>query len=212
MKVAQTVLGPVQTNCYFAIGEDGTTAVIDPADRGKQIYQAAQKEGLRIQGILLTHGHFDHIGGVDELRELTGAPVYLHQADQALPGDGGANLSRMFGQPALTCQVDHLVKDGDKIAMGDLEFAVLHTPGHTPGSCVYLVEDAMFSGDTLFAGSIGRTDLPGGNPDAMTESLRRLANLEWDYRIFPGHGERSVLSQELLHNPYLANLRDREKP
>ena len=192
MQIITIPCGPVMANSYIVRQEGSPTcAVIDPAD-AKLIFDRLQKEGLTCTHILLTHGHFDHGGDADRVRRLTGAPVYLHPADRALPS---------WLTHGLTA--DRELADGDELDFDGLRFKVLHTPGHTPGSVCFLCGDALFAGDTLFAGSCGRTDLPGGSWKTLAASLRRLAELEGDYTVLPGHGEATTLSEERESNPFM---------
>ena len=183
-------LGAYQTNCYLVWGENSSTCVvIDPGYEPKKIAAFLAEKGLKLEAILLTHGHFDHVGGVKELAEA--CKVYVHELEHTMP-------------PALTAGKLYATDSyPENFEIAGMRFTTLHTPGHTPGSVCLLVEDAMFSGDTLFAGSCGRTDLPGGNWATIQDSLRRLAAIPGDYRVFPGHAEATTLSQERLYNPYL---------
>lgn len=186
--------GSLYTNCYMVWGDDADTCVlIDPGFQAEPILEQVRLKGKRLAAVLLTHGHFDHVGGVKTIAAETGCKVYLHQADLTLPS-----------QLTLgTIPYTDTYEEGDVLSLAGVTFRVLHTPGHTPGSVCFLCEDALFSGDTLFAMACGRTDLPGGNFRAMADSLYRLATLEGDYKVYPGHGESSVLSYEKKTNPYL---------
>lgn len=185
---------PIGTNCYLLKDDaTGKGAIIDPGGDGASIRSAVAQMGMTPVAILLTHGHYDHTGAVlDLLREYPGLPVYLHPLDAA-----------------MMKEVDSLVPDigptvaygeGDQVPVGDLTVQVYHTPGHTPGSVTLKVGSVLFTGDTLFRGSCGRTDLAGGSPDTMAASLRRLANLEGDFRVLPGHEGSSTLEEERRSN------------
>ena len=193
MNVKKLALGAYQTNCYL-LWEGDKAVVIDPGYEPDTILRAAETLGMDLSAILLTHGHFDHVGAVKELVAETGCEVYIHAAEAALP-------------PMMTAGELYFTRtyaEGDTITpVPGMELTVLHTPGHTPGSVCLLWGDQMFSGDTLFAGSCGRVDFPGGNPQEMLRSLRRLASLEADYRVHPGHGESTTLAEEKRYNPYL---------
>ena len=193
MNVKKLALGAYQTNCYL-IWADNQAVVIDPGYEPDTILRALQTLQLELKAILLTHGHFDHVGAVKELVSETGCDVYIHAAEATLP-------------PMITAgplYYTHTYDEGDTIApIPGLELSVLHTPGHTPGSVCLLLGDQLFAGDTLFAGSCGRVDLPGGSPTQMLQSLRRLAGLEADYTVHPGHGESTTLSAEKRYNPYM---------
>ena len=194
-------LGALQANCYLLSDEEGATAVIDPGDEAGTILETVRAGELAVEAILLTHAHFDHILAADELRRDTGAPVYVYETDAPALADPRRSLTVLAKGGAGPLRADHLLKDGEELRVGRLAVSVLHTPGHTPGSCCFLCGDALFSGDTLFAGSIGRTDFPGGDDQAMAASLRMLAALEPGIRVFPGHGESTTLSKERMENP-----------
>ena len=191
MSIQKLTLGLYQTNTYI-LSNDREAVVIDPGYEPDTILDAL--DGLTLKAILLTHGHFDHVGAVKELVAETGCEVYIHAADTTLP-------------PMITAGQLYYTRtyaEGDTIApISGLELTVLHTPGHTPGSVCLLWNDQMFSGDTLFEGSCGRVDLPGGDPRVMMESLNRLASQEAEYHVHPGHGGSTTLSREKRYNPYL---------
>ncbi len=193
MKIYTLPLGQLQTNCYLVADEDGVAAVIDPAAAPERILQTARGSSLTIQAILLTHGHFDHVGAVAGLSQALRCPVWMHESELTLPEyltDGPLYYTDGYGE-------------GDTVTVGRLNFTVLHTPGHTPGSVCLRCEDALFSGDTLFAGSCGRTDFSGGSGSEMCRSLRRLAQLPGDLAVYPGHGEATTLEREKRVNPYM---------
>lgn len=193
MEIQCLPLGYLQTNCYILTGENNRCLVIDPGDSPGRVLDYLDRSGLTLEAILLTHGHFDHVGGVKPLAEETGCPVYLCTEDLALPATMTA------GPLHYTCTYD----EGDTVSLAGLTFTVLRTPGHTPGSVCLQFGDSLFTGDTLFAGSCGRTDFPGSDPAAMVRSLRRLRSLEGVNAIYPGHGESTTLDEEKRYNPYL---------
>lgn len=193
MKIYTLPLGQLETNCYLVADGDGVAAVIDPAAAPERILQTARESSLTIQAILLTHGHFDHVGAVAGLTQALRCPVWMHESELTLPEyltDGPLYYTDGYGE-------------GDTVTVGRLNFSVLHTPGHTPGSVCLRCEDALFTGDTLFAGSCGRTDFSGGSGSEMCRSLRRLAQLPGDLAVYPGHGEATTLAREKRVNPYM---------
>ena len=195
-------LGSYQTNCYILWADEASTcAVIDPGYEAARILRETQALGLTIEAVLLTHGHFDHVGAVEELVKATGCALWMHQGDYSqLP-----NPTNAYFYPLANCSFTEVqfCEEGEFIRAGGLSFTVMATPGHTYGSVCYKCEDALFCGDTLFAGSCGRIDLPGGDRSAMLLSLERLVDLQEDLRIFPGHGPASTLANEQESNPYL---------
>ena len=198
MKVSMMQVGPIGTNCYILKDEKaGRAAVIDPGDEAGRILQVLKEDGAQVDYILLTHGHYDHTTAVPELhRALPQAEIYIHQADA---NGAGSQLFPLAGQ------VEGLryYGDGDTLPLGELTIQVLHTPGHSPGSVTLKVGDVLFCGDTLFAGSMGRTDLRGGSYEQIMASLKRLGELEGDYHVCPGHDVTSTLDRERRVNPFL---------
>lgn len=194
MKIAQMAVGSYQTNTYILCQEDSERClIIDPGYEPERIMRYVNQRGLNVEAILLTHGHFDHVGGVKQLAAETGCQVYLCAEDLSMP-------------PMMTAGPLYYTKtysEGSRLNLAGLDIAVLHTPGHTPGSVCLLVEDHLFSGDTLFSGSCGRTDLPGGSWATILKSLRRLAELEANLWVHPGHGQSTTLSEEKRYNPYM---------
>ena len=192
MEILVMPVGSYQTNCYMLWQEGREDCVlIDPGSAYKEILEMTQKQGKKVSAILLTHGHFDHVGAVRKIAEKTGCPVYLHPAEKNLPG---------FMTAGPLYSTDGY---GESVCAAGLDLRVIPTPGHTPGSVCLLCEDVLFSGDTLFAGSCGRTDFPGSDPKEMVVSLKKLRALPGDLRVFPGHGEDTTLSFERENNPYM---------
>ena len=187
-------LGLYQTNCYIVHKEGcNRCIVIDPGYEADTILNRAALLGLEIEAILLTHGHFDHVGGVRQIAAETGCKVYLHADDLSMP-------PMMTAGPLF---YTHTYGEGDTLNLAGLAISVLHTPGHTPGSVCLMAENACFSGDTLFSRSCGRTDLPGGDWATIVASLKRLASFQTNYWVFPGHGESTTLAEEKRYNPYM---------
>ena len=198
MKIDSLAVGSIGTNCYI-LEDDQTNlaAVIDPGDEPELIQEALEKEGVEVRYLLLTHGHYDHTTAVPALhRVYPQADIYIHQADA---NGAGSTLFPLAGE------VDDLklYDEGDVIRLGDHEIQVLHTPGHSPGSVTLKVEDVLFTGDTLFAGSCGRTDLRGGSYEQIMQSLKRLGELKGDFHVCPGHEATSTLERERRSNPFL---------
>lgn len=201
MTITTLPLGPLGANCYI-VSDGASCAVIDPGDNGPTLHSALR--GLNVAAIVLTHGHFDHVGGVRGLQADTGAPVYLSSHDLSLPPDLSGDLPTEF--------ID--LSAESKITVGSITFEVLETPGHCPGSVCLWAKDgdqeALFTGDTLFQGSMGRTDFPGGDDRAMGESLRRLSKLPPSLAVYPGHGPASTIGDECRWNPFLRSFAGRE--
>lgn len=198
MKVSVMQVGPIGTNCYFLQDEEsGLMAIIDPGDDCERILHQVKKAEGEVKYILLTHGHYDHTTAVPDLvKALPGVQVYIHQADA-----NGAG-SQLF---PLAAQVKDLnnYDEGDTLSLGSLTIEVLHTPGHSKGSVTLKVGDVLFTGDTLFCGSCGRTDLRGGSYEEIMASLKRLGELEGDFHVCPGHDRTSTLERERKYNPFL---------
>lgn len=200
MEINVLPLGQLGTNCYIfhETGSD-TCGVIDPGGQGEQLAQWLKDKGLTPEAVLLTHGHFDHILGIPGLRAAwPELPIYCHPADV-----GEGETTGLFGQRFPTVSSFGNItsyREGDVVQVAGVELEVLETPGHTPGSVTLRSGDALFTGDTLFAGSMGRTDFEGGNGEAMMASLRRLGELEGDYQVLPGHEEQTTLDRERQTN------------
>ncbi len=206
LKIGRIVLGICQTNCYF-VYEEGKSQVIlfDPADQGEYLYHKLEEKGFQVEAILLTHGHFDHIWGLEALKNLSGAKVYAYEGEKELCEDASLNVSKGAGR-ACTVKVDEYVKDGAQITIAGITCRLIATPGHTEGSCCYYFEDdkILISGDTLFQESVGRTDLPTGSMSKLVRSVReRLLILPEDVKVYPGHGETTTIGYEKENNPFI---------
>lgn len=205
MKVKQASVGMMPTNTYLLIDDaTGEGALIDCPCEGESMLGFLNDPDLKnLKYILLTHGHYDHVMGVEQVKETTGAKVLIHEADAVCLHDKKHSMAVFAGCEQRPSQADVLLKDGDVIKLGELEIQVIHTPGHTPGGCVFLVNDVLFTGDTLFCGTIGATHFPGGDEPTLIQSVQKLAALPGDYKVYPGHEETTTLNQERSHNPYI---------
>ncbi len=206
MIIRQLAVGPLQANC-FIVGCERTrqAAVIDPGDEADRILFALAERGLTVSHILNTHGHFDHVGANRQLKRSTGAPILIHALD--------APMLRLLARTAAAWGMaaenspdpDRLIDEGETVAVGDLTLQVIHTPGHTPGGVSFYADGCLFVGDTLFAGSVGRTDFPGGDFEALRRSIQeKLFRLPDEVRVFTGHGPETTIGEEKRTNPFVA--------
>lgn len=194
--------GLIDSNIYI-VGDKGEAAVIDCGVNAKKIYEEANTNGLKIKYIILTHCHFDHVFYTDALKELAGAKVIIHKKDAANLDNSDSVFMKRMGLSMHVSDPDIVVDDGDEISIGGHDFKFIHTPGHTSGSMCIKVDNMLFSGDTLFKMSMGRTDLGDGNAEDIHKSLKKLCKLPDDTKVFPGHGEATYIKFEKEHNPYL---------
>lgn len=204
LQVIKIVNQPMDVNTYVLFEEDVDRAlVIDPSFEAKRVDNVLREEGLKLEAILLTHGHFDHIAGVEYLRSRWSAPVYMHEKDAAMLMDADKNFSRsLWGEEISAKQAEHLWKKDQIAELAGMKVGVMSTPGHSQGSVCYLVDSAMFSGDMLFFMGVGRTDFPGSSDEEMRASIERLSKIEEDYEVYPGHGQSTSLVHEQNNNPY----------
>ena len=196
-------LSEIGTNSYIVETDSKNAVLIDaPADAGFIISQL-RESGLTLKKILLTHGHIDHTGAVYDLAEKTGCEVYIHYADIAKLYDADLSLSNYLGIPLKPYKDAKALSDGDIITQDEIKFEVISTPGHTSGSVCYISGDVMFSGDTLFYRSVGRTDMVDGDSETLIKSLKRLKEIDYDYTVYSGHGAPTSLADEKAFNPYM---------
>ena len=205
MIIKTIVVGPLDVNCYiFGCEDTKVAAIIDPGDNADEIIKVIDKEGLKPEFIINTHAHFDHIGGVKAIQEHFKIDFLLHKEDSFLI-ENASEQATVFGlSPIPKPDVNKFVNNGDKISLGDKIINVIHTPGHSPGGVCYYVDNNIFVGDTMFAGSIGRTDLPGGSYETLINSIKeRLFPLGDSTIVYPGHGPSTTIKNEREHNPFL---------
>ncbi|GAB6182982.1 MBL fold metallo-hydrolase [Thermodesulfovibrio hydrogeniphilus] len=204
MKIKKFEVGPLLVNCYVVFDEKSSEAfVVDPGDEPDLILDFIKEEGLNLKYIICTHGHFDHIGAVKEIKEGTGAKIILHKADLEIYRNSPEIALQFFGieiepQP----EPDILLENDETLQIFGKELKFIHTPGHSPGSISVYIDGVIFTGDTLFAGSVGRTDLVGGSMNALLQSLKKIANLPHNTVVYPGHGPKTKIEIELKTNPY----------
>ena len=199
MTIRTLPVGMLGTNCYLIYDENKKGLIIDPGAEGERLLTTIRREGVEVELVLLTHVHYDHIGAVEDIQEATGAGLAVPRLEEP----SFRNPARSLLGTVSDLQADRLLDEGDAVCVGELSFRVMSTPGHTAGSCCYVGDGVIFSGDILFAGDVGRTDLPGGSEAALERSLAALAALPGDYRVFPGHGPDTTLERERHFNPYV---------
>lgn len=203
--VKRLVVGPLGTNCYVVASAPGAgAAIIDPGGDAEAILAVIADNDLRVVYVINTHGHSDHVAANGDVLQATGAKLVIHERDAPMLADPVANISAFIGAETTSPPADMTVVDNDAVDIDGLALRVLHTPGHTPGSICLLGRQTLFSGDTLFAGSVGRTDLPGGSSRQMAESLAaKIATLDNDVVVYAGHGESTTIGREKMINPFL---------
>ncbi len=206
MKVEQYCVGQVQTNCYFAINEETQEVlIVDPGDSAAFLAEKIKQKELKPQAVLLTHGHFDHAMAAKELADIFGVKIYAHEAEQETLKQSGLNASGMIGRRD-SYHADVFVKDGEVLNLAGMELKVLHTPGHTEGGCCYYAEkeQVLFSGDTLFCQSVGRTDFPRGSMSQLIRSIKeKLLPLPNTVKVYPGHMGVTTIGIERSSNPFI---------
>ena len=203
MEIIKLTLGMLAVNCYIIKYSENKAAIIDPGDEGEKIASELEKQWLTPTQILLTHGHFDHIGAAAFLKEKYNIPLYIGEKDNTMLSDrekSGAYIAPFVKYNPV--EADGFLKEGDEIALGEITLKVMETPGHSEGSICLMGEDFIFTGDTVFQGSVGRTDLFSGSGKKLMESVKKLAALEKDYRLYCGHGEDTALEAEKSFNPF----------
>lgn len=208
MKIASVVVGPFQENTWLLLDDTvGKAVLIDPGDEPDNVLNLLEQSGADLEAIWITHGHLDHIGAIAGVKRQFDVPVYLHEADLALYTTLAVQAAKMYGVPfEPPPPPDRTLAEGDKVSVGSLTFDVWHLPGHAPGHVAFIGNGVMFGGDTLFAGSIGRTDLPLSDGAAMRRSLERIATLPPGLTVLPGHGPETTIGEELESNPFLTGI------
>ncbi len=208
LTTASLTVGELAVNCWFLVNEDRKEALVfDPGDEAERIRSYAEQKGWKIPGILLTHGHADHMGGAEELKRLTEAEIYALAEEEPLLKNGKTNLSVYIMRRVITMEADEYVRDGQELTLSGIRLKVLRTPGHTPGGCCFYCEEAgcVFAGDTLFQGSVGRSDFPGGSMSELVRSVKeKLFLLPDDTKVYPGHGEETTIAFEKQYNPFVS--------
>lgn len=195
--------GMLGSNCYI-IGNNGVGVIIDPGADTAEIMTAVKETGLKIEYILLTHAHIDHICSMDSVREKTGAKVAVHRLDAGALADAWKNVSKLMGLNVTFKDADLILEDGSRISIGGLELEIIHTPGHTPGCICIKAGNTIFTGDTLFRMSVGRTDFTNGSQEDLVDSIKnKLFTLDEEMTVYPGHGTSSTIGYEKKHNPYV---------
>lgn len=202
MEIKRIPLGDIQVNCYLVTGKSGAL-LIDPGFFTPEIEEFLNENADKERLILLTHAHYDHIGAAKQLREDTGVKIAVGEYENSFLSDPAVNLSRMFGDELNPFSADILLKDGEILQVGDIYVSVMHTPGHTSGGISFMIENNLFSGDTLFYHSIGRTDFPTGDYGVLSKTVKKLYELDGDTAVLSGHGPETTIAEEKNNNPYI---------
>ncbi len=203
--IERIIVGSLMSNVYLVFDNVTNEGIlIDAGDDADKIIEVIKKNNVEVKRIYATHGHFDHVLAIGELKDYLECKFYIHQDDSPIVEKAAESCRRLLGRGCSDPpRPDGYVKDGDKITVGENVIRVLHTPGHTPGSVSYLTDDVVFTGDTLFAGAIGRHDFPGGNLEQLLKSLNKLLNLPDHYSVYPGHGPSTTIGVERIYNPFI---------
>ena len=202
--IKTVIVGEIRTNCYLvADPETKEGVVIDPGEDFEKIWKHIEKNGIIVRKIVATHGHYDHLGAVNELRNKTKAEFLIHKEDVIFAEHPETNGSAFYGDGTVKAKADAFLKEGDVVKAGKVELKVIHTPGHSPGGICLLAGEELFSGDTLFCNSIGRTDFPNASYEHIMESLAKLMKLPDATRVYPGHGQFTTIGDERANNPFL---------
>lgn len=205
-KIIRLTVGPLQENCYIIYNKENECVIIDPGYESQRIIDTIEKEELKPLYILLTHGHIDHIGAVKDLKDKYGISVYIHNKDKDMLEKPNKNSASLYGMSVNGAKADYFVKEGNDIKFSDDSFKVIETPGHTGGGVCYKLDNILFSGDTLFLGSIGRYDFPESSGLDLMNSLKKLTLLDKNTIVLPGHGPETSIEYELNYNPYIKRL------
>lgn len=209
-KIKKIISGRLEANCYIIYDEETMKAlIVDPGEDGEKVICEIDKGGFKPELLANTHGHYDHILADESIRSKYQIPLAAHEQEVSMLADPEKNASLLFGMAESVKNPEIILKDGQKVALSFAEFKVMHTPGHTKGGICLLFDGFIITGDTLFAGTIGRTDLPGGDFGQIIDSLERIKKLDPSTVIYPGHGPSTTLANELRHNPYLNGNYDR---
>lgn len=210
MKVNTLPLGSYQTNCYIITNDNNNAIIVDPGAQPDKLIKYLDDNKINVKMIALTHGHFDHVGAVTKLKEATNAPVYIHQDDNEMLLDPdlvhkGLTNELKSAYDFECTSADVFFEEGQKYGVDDMQFEIIHVPGHTKGSTVLLFDDVMFTGDTIFEGTVGRTDLHGGNSKQLRNSAKRIAKIDGEYIMHCGHGSATTLAKEKATNMYMVD-------
>lgn len=205
MKLYRMPLGAFATNCYIVVDESNQHClVVDPGSEGNRLVEFLKKKGLQPEAVILTHGHGDHIGGVQAVVDEFKVPIYINKGDEEYLTNGELNLSSTYGQPVKVTGDVRLIKEADVISLGDHTFTVIETPGHTPGGVCFYGEGLVLAGDTLFQESIGRTDFPRSSYEDLIDAVRtKLFALPDETVVYPGHGPETTIGHEKIYNPFV---------